>query len=479
MQKGTPYPPVRVLWRFVLESLSRPVLVLDQDGLLVEANRAARESDIAELTHLFEAESDERVLALLAALRKHGSGSTEIELGDGASPRTLLLEGFAVESWHVVIVNDRSGELARDEELRQLRRVESVSLLAAGAAHDLNNLLTPILCLSSMLKAELDADSRAAELAAEVEASAVRAASLVRDVLAFARPAQRRVMPVNLSWVVSGMRALIERVLGDGVELELSLEAELGSAIVDRAAAEHALLNLVTNARQAMPRGGHLLITTENVRGASGAAASVGLAVIDNGIGMSDEVRKSAFQRFFTTRDAEGGTGLGLASVQRFVTESRGTLSLESAPGAGTAVKLTLPRAEPGASSTSTDTTRELRGGRETVLVIDRDDQVRRTVRLVLEARGYRVLDAPSGEGGLRIAERAIEGVRLALVDATLAQRDVTLLEKLRGAAANAKIVLMTGDHHAEVSGGDTHALRKAFSEHDLTKTVRCALEQD
>jgi len=228
-----------------------------------------------------------------------------------------------------------------------------------------------------------------------------------------------------------------------------------------------------------MPRGGHLLIKTENVRGASGEPASVGISVVDNGVGMSAEVQKSAFQRFFTTRDGEGGTGLGLASVQRFVTESRGALKLESAIGAGTAVKLTLPRAEPGAIAPSSDASREIRGGNETVLVIDRDEQVRRTVRLVLEARGYRVLDAPSGEGGVRMVERASERVRLALVDATLAQRDATLLEKLRGADGDAKIVLMTGDHHAEIRGGDAHALRKAFSEHDLTKTVRRALEQD
>lgn len=337
MHSESPYPNPSVLASFVLERFPEPVVVLDQAGSIIQSNRAAQGAQLEGL-QLFEPGRESEARQFLDPLRADGQASL-LRKQTSADGRVdyILLRGFAIDSWFVVTARDVSDLHAPQEELYQLRRVQSLGLLTATIIHDFNNLLTPILCASTVLAAELEQGSHAATLAADIESVAVRATSLVRDVLAFARarPAAREV--VDLSTVISAMRPLIERLFKGSAELVFELSDEKTRVEIDRGRLEHALLNMITNARNAMPDGGRLTIRTVS------APPYVALAVSDTGVGMTEQVQARAFDDFFTTRQAVGGTGLGLASVKRFAAESGGTVSLCSKVGRGTIVTLHLP----------------------------------------------------------------------------------------------------------------------------------------
>lgn len=338
----------RVLATFIHDGLREPVLVLDGTGAPVLQNRAARSAPYSGVIASLSAASDERILEFLAKARRSGRARLDpphpgLELGP------VRLEAFAVEPWLVVVIHDVRERHALEEELRQLRRVEALGLLIASILHDFNNLMTPMLALSASLASELQASGSAIEIAADIESIAGRMASLFRDLVKMARPSPPTLELVGLSALVMGLRPLVQRVLGDRIELALSLRATTARIRVDRSRLEHALLNIVANARNAMPSGGRLEISTALEPEVAGAdpldATHVALVFRDNGQGMPEDVRTQAFDEFFTTREETGGTGLGLASVRRFVDEHGGTVELESALGAGTTVTIRLPRA--------------------------------------------------------------------------------------------------------------------------------------
>ncbi|HMJ14344.1 MAG TPA: ATP-binding protein [Polyangiaceae bacterium] len=346
--------PDSVLPRFVLEFLPEPIIVLDAAGLVVETNLAAREIQYSPLLELFEpdriADSTRR---FLAELRDRGRGALVV-----ARPNTsghLVLEGFSVEHYVVIRARDASYERALHDlkkEISHLRQAESLGLMAATVIHDLNNLLTPMMCFSSALASEVQGSQTIAPLVADVESLATRAAALTRDALAVARPRGRGLEALNLSEVITELRPLIERLFGANAEIMFALDEGLGETRAERARLEHALLNLLANSRNAMPHGGRVTITTANAaltcdhKVSKGPSRYVVLSVSDTGVGMSEEVGAHAFDEFFTTRDGSGGTGLGLASVKRFVTEHGGFVRLESELGLGTTVSICLPRVE-------------------------------------------------------------------------------------------------------------------------------------
>lgn len=347
----------RVLTRFVLEYLPEPILLLDGRGGPLEINQAARLYHQVPLLELFDPEKlEEPTRRFLEELRTRGRAALVIPGGPKRSNGNhCVIEGFAVGGSFVVRARDASYERALHElkkEVSHLRQAESLGLMAATVIHDLNNLLTPMLCFSSTLASELEEGSSTAALIADVESLATRAAALTRDALAFAKPRARGLTTLNLTEVVSEMRPLIERLFGGSAELVFALDENLGETRAERARFEHALLNLLANARNAMPHGGRLTITTANVmlgfdrQPSNHPSRYVALAVTDTGVGMTEEVEAQAFDDYFTTRDGSGGTGLGLASVKRFVTESAGFVRLETEVGRGTTVSLCLPRLE-------------------------------------------------------------------------------------------------------------------------------------
>jgi len=342
----------QVLSEFALECHSEPLIVLDGKGQVRSLNRAARDDRYRRVLEFLEAgPARARLRDFLDVVRRSGRASLELPpvptpIGSGA----FVLEGFAVDDAIVITARDPGERRALEE---QLRRAESLSLVTASVIHDFKNLLTPMLALSSNLANELRASSQSLELVADVESISNRTASLFRDIVTATRPERRAQEPLGLGEVLSGLRPLLQRVAGQCIDLVFSVECDALRVSVERSSLEHALLNLVANARQATPEGGTITIAASRVQGPDGAApgGTVRLAVSDTGAGMTEYVRDHACDDFFTTRDTTGGTGLGLASVRRFVTEYGGCIAIDSEPGRGTTVTIRLPEAPPAATT--------------------------------------------------------------------------------------------------------------------------------
>jgi two-component system cell cycle sensor histidine kinase/response regulator CckA len=343
----------RSVYEFAFETSRDPTFVLDTRGRILQRNRAARALPEEWLGRLFPAVSGAAVSAAPEVDRFHrelaSRGCAHAETVIGRS--TIALDGRAHNAQRIVTVDDISDCCARETERRTVRRMESIGHLTASLAHDFNNLLTPILSLSGCLEAELP-DGAARTMTREIHVAAERALALVRQTLRMVRREPRGVEPVSVDAVLSDLRTLIERVVGGEVGVELALGANACVVNVDRERLEHAVLNLAANARDAMPSGGRLTLRTAMVTFAAGqsgeiegsmAGAYVALRVSDSGIGMTSEVRERIFERFFTTKGADRGTGLGLFAVKSFVADSGGCVALHSEPSRGTTFALYLP----------------------------------------------------------------------------------------------------------------------------------------
>lgn len=478
------------LRRFVLAHATQAVVVLDAEGKLLAANRAARELGLVQA--LFDRSQGENgwLDAFVLELRAAKSASAEVEpRSDPPGKQRFLVEGFAVGEHLVASVRDLAAERLAEAELAHLRKLEAVGLLTAGVIHDFNNLLTPILCLSELLRDEPSLAGPQRQLAEEIGAAAGRAANLTNSLLGFVRGRVERMEQVPLDEVVTAMRPMIERLLGKRIELVLALDPIAGSVLADRQRLEHALLNLVVNARDAMPEGGVLTIEAADAVAdfpelcdASQQPAYAALCVRDTGAGMPPEVRERALQPFFTTKPSGRGTGLGLATVQKFVSDSGGRIALHSEEGRGTAVAIALPRTTPAEPETAARPSRQLAGaaGAETVLVVDDDAHVRKAIRASLERERYRVLEASSECDALRIAETRGAALDLVLIDGSMRHSSrKAFLERIAYCMPQAQVVLMSGDaaaiEPAELTAG-LPLLRKAFNADALRRAVRAAL---
>ena len=340
---------------------------------------------------------------------------------------------------------------------------------------------------------------RAALMTADIRAASERGASLIRQVLTLLRRQPSKPEPLNLGAAVEDTRSLLELVLGPRVQLVVEVEHDLADALVERDHFDHVLLNLAANARDAMPAGGKVTIVAANVASSDGSAAQlptkgayVSLSVTDDGVGMAPEVRERVFERFYTTKPAGQGTGLGLATAYRFVKRSGGCIAVRSAPGQGTAVVLYLPRVVAPAPAHSiparpiADRSTPVEDGprgHETVLLIEADDPVRGAVRAVLAESGYRVIDAPSGDLAVRQAEIAITPVELVIADLRapgLGARDV--MARLRAAGQSPRLLWMSGEPDGVVAEHRLEGeplLRKAFTPLQLVRRVREVLDAE
>jgi len=298
------------------------------------------------------------------------------------------------------------------EQMRQGQRLESIGQLTGGVAHDFNNLLTVVMGNAEMLSGLLPATSTERELAQTIYEAATRGAAMTQRLLAFARKQTLFPQPVDVNRLIQDMRPLLLRALGEHIRLDVACEAELWRALVDPGQLENALLNLVINARDAMPQGGRLLIETANVQldehytalnPGVREGAYVMLAVSDSGHGMNAEVRQRMFEPFFTTKPKGQGTGMGLAMVHGFVKQSNGHVSVYSELGKGTTMRLYLPRIDSPAAEPEAPRPQELPMGLgECVLLVEDDELVRRYATTLLEGLGYRVLLASDGPQALQ-----------------------------------------------------------------------------
>jgi signal transduction histidine kinase/CheY-like chemotaxis protein len=497
VQNDTPSnPPPDRLYRLSFEFSPDPTVVIDDDGRVILANPAARELPGVDLVRLFAGQTAQAadVIAFLEQLRATGRAVAEVRiLGSHASSRRLVLEGRTHASDHIVILRDVTEQRHLEQELRHLRRFEDLGYLTASMVHDFNNLLTAILCSVSLLDRDVEGQESPAALAGDIRDAAERAAGLTRRVLAFLRRDASRPQRVNLSLAVTQMRSLLEMVLGRHISLALDLDPAPGDVFVDREQLDHVLVNLVANARDAIASGGTVTISTSAVPvspvgGAEAADPScppapsfVALSVRDTGHGMPAEAREHAFERFYSSKEAGKGTGLGLATAHRFAKQSGGCISLHSSPGRGTTVVVYLPRAAPATLSVPTppgpsETPQDPPPGSQTIAVIEPDDSVRGGVRAVLCDRGYRVIDAPSGELALRQSEHVRSPIALVLAEvASPGLHPNAVVERLRAAGHPAKLLWMSGDTDqrlTERGRRPSPLLRKAFTPAELARRV-------
>jgi signal transduction histidine kinase len=338
------------LYRSIFENAPDATVVFDESNSAVVSNRAARQLDFYERVFASDAPWAFELAAFRREIRSAGRAELEVRIGD----RVILLRGRPHGSFHIVTLSDVT-ELRRLEgALRAFERVESVGLMTASLVHDFNNLLMPIATTSAFLLRQLEQGSDAMDMVRDIQAAADRAVSMIRQVLKVVRRSPANVEELSLSSVVSDIQPLVRRVAGPAIRTDLVLGGGTALVRLDRERLERVILNLVANARDAMPSGGRITLSTSEIsfdedeaNAIPGARTGsyVALRVSDIGTGITSEARERIFGGFFTTKDAGHGTGLGLAMVHRFVTQSRGCIAINSQPGRGTTVSLYFPAA--------------------------------------------------------------------------------------------------------------------------------------
>lgn len=381
----------------------------------------------------------------------------------------------------------------REEQLRHAQKMEAIGRLAGGVAHDFNNILTTIIGYTDLIAERLRSDDATARDVAEIRRAADRAASFTRQLLAFSRKQFLNPKVLDVNEIVSRMLEMLPRVIGDHIDTSMELDPRISRIKADASQIEQVLVNLVLNARDAMPNGGRLTVQTSAATLTSGMVPAnnlrlppgeyVVLTVADTGIGMDDETRERAFEPFFTTKPKGKGTGLGLATVYGIVDQTGGAIVLESAPDAGTTARVFLPATSAADEHAEADSTPLVRdGGNETLLLVEDHDSVRGLAARALRRRGYVVFEACN-------AEEALEWVATSSIRPKLLVTDV-VMPGLSGPNLAARLLHKIGDLRVLYMSGYTDdasvdqafwggvpLLQKPFTPAKLAECVRTALD--
>jgi PAS domain S-box-containing protein len=380
------------------------------------------------------------------------------------------------------------------EQLRMSQRMEAIGSLAGGVAHDFNNLLSVILSyVEFAIEGVREGDPLKDDLL-EVKKAGERAAALTRQLLAFSRKQVLQPVSLSLNQVAAGVEKMLQRILGEDIDLVLALAPDLGLTLADPGQLEQVVMNLVVNARDAMPEGGKLTIETSNVEvGEEHAARHVAvtpgsyvqLAVSDTGCGMDGQTRARIFEPFFTTKERGKGTGLGLSTVYGIVKQSGGNIWVYSEPGQGTTFKVYLPRDLSATTATASkpSTVPSRSTGTETILVVEDEEALRKVALRTLDAAGYTVLTAADGDTALLTSAQHAGDIHLLLTDVVMPRMGGRLLAQALSKVRPAiKVVYMSGYsdnaivHHGVLDAG-THFLAKPFTSANLARKVREVLD--
>jgi two-component system, cell cycle sensor histidine kinase and response regulator CckA len=383
-----------------------------------------------------------------------------------------------------------AGKERLENELRQAQKMEAVGLLAGGIAHDFNNLLTVISGYTEILLRRLGRQGEGSREIAEVSKAADRAARLTRQLLAYSRKQVLEERALDLNDIVTETHTMLARVIGENIEFSTTLGENLGSISADAGQIEQIIMNLVVNARDAMPELGKLLLETSNAtvtdvspdRGPDAPGDYVVLAVTDTGAGMDDATVSRIFEPFFTTKERGAGTGLGLATVYGIVKQSGGHIDVESEPGVGTTFRLYFPRVaeEPGAFSPKPADERSLMGS-ETVLLVEDEEALRDLAKEMLETYEYTVLLASNGTAALELVQNHPDPIDLLMTDLLMPKMGgIELAKQLSVLRPKMKILYTSGYND---SGGSLERvkgaqyLQKPYSMEELARTLRELLD--
>jgi PAS domain S-box-containing protein len=436
---------------------------------LIERERAVRDFEVALLTR----DGTERDCLLTASGR--------------ASP-TGRLWGYQA------IVRDVTEQRRLESQLIRSQRLEAVGQLAGGIAHDFNNVLMAIMGSSELIRGDLDPDHRARADLDVIDQATRRGADLIRQLLAFSRRQVMMPRVVNLNSVVEDMEKMLRRVLREDIELETVLDPDLAPVKADPGQLQQVIVNLATNARDAMPHGGRLTIETANVELDESYARThvsvqpgpyVRLSVSDTGVGMSEETQARIFEPFFTTKEDGEGTGLGLATVYGIVKQSDGHIWVYSEPKRGTKFNVYLPRVEGEVESPAENpSSTAVPGGTETLLVVEDEVSLRTLICERLRVQGYTVLEAGDGLEALEVNEHHSGTIDLLVTDVVMPRmRGPELAKNLVGSRPALKVIYMSGYPDPSITGDWTARsgmayMEKPFTLDSLLRKVREVLDQ-
>ena len=423
---------------------------------------------------------------------RHKDGSWRI-LESGAN----VVRGPAGEVEKLVVVNrDVTARRQLEEQFRQAQKMEAVGRLSGGVAHDFNNLLGVIIGYAEFLQERLAPQDSLRGSVDEILKAGKRAASLTRQLLAFSRQQVLDPKVIDLNTAVSDMEKLLRRLIGEDIELRTRLTPNVGRVKADQGQFEQVIMNLAVNARDAMPQGGKLTISTENFMMDEAFVRRypypvqpgpyICVTVADTGIGMNAETKARAFDPFFTTKEKGKGTGLGLATVYGVVKQSGGYIDIESAPGAGTTFKIYLPRVdeEIDAQAPSAGFDRKSVAGTETILLVEDEESLRRVTRETLELSGYRVVEAKDGLDALETTKAYDGPIDLPLTDVVMpGMGGRALAQELSRRRPDIRIVYMSG-YAGQAPGAQrplepgSDFLSKPFTREVLARKIRGALDR-
>jgi PAS domain S-box-containing protein len=491
-----------------LEVLPYGIWIVDLAGQVVRSNAAAREiwGDRAQVAEALgaaratSASTGEPVRledwASYRALQRGDSIFGEeilLDAPDG-SRRTVLISAAPLRDSHGVIIGSvttsedvtaqRARELAerqQNEQLQQAQKMDAVGRLAAGIAHDFNNLLTGILSYSDLILQELRPDDPLRNDVEQIRDAGQRAAGLTRQLLAFSRRQLLNPRVVSLNLTVTELEAMLRRLLGPEIALEIELEPDLGHTVVDPGQIEQVLVNLTLNARDAMRGGGQLRLATLNA--VLDGVSYVAIRMSDTGVGIDEAIQPRIFEPFFTTKHTGAGRGLGLSTVYGVVEQSGGRIEVESLPGQGATFTIYFPRHWGAEPAIGTATQRMPQVGTETLLLVEDESAVRSSVRRLLEWHGYTVLEARNGAEALRVYEAHEGNIDLVLTDVVMPEMGGhELVEQLRARRPDLRVLFMSGyAERAFTSNGSIPAgtgyLEKPFTVETLMRRLREVLD--
>jgi len=458
--------------RAVLENIEAGIAACNERGILTLFNRAAREMhgrpaeplpperwaehyDLCRPDGKARMATEEIPLVQAWCGERVRNAEMVIASGDGRS-RTLLTSGQPLTDGAgrrigaVVAMHDITERKSLEDQLRQAQKMEAVGRLAGGVAHDFNNLLGVILGYSELQLAEMAPDDPGRPRIEQIHRSAERGASLTRQLLAFSRKQILELRELAVDALLADMDKMLRRLIGEDVELVTRPGAQVRSIRADAGQIEQIVMNLVVNARDAMPDGGTITIETANAEApwAVPAGPYVMIAVTDTGTGMTPEVRAQIFEPFFTTKDPGQGTGLGLSTVYGIVKQSGGHIVVDSEPGKGTRFEIYLPPVEDGSAEPGDRAAPSVsaRAAGETILVVDDESMVREMLCESLREFGYEVLDAGDVREALEIGRRHAGPIHLLLTDVVLpGMGGRELAEQLTASRPDMKIMFMSG----------------------------------
>ena len=420
-------------------------------------------------------------ITFLAKSGERRAGLNSAEVIDIAGQKCIL-----------AIFKDITERKALEAKLRQAQKMESVGRLSGGIAHDFNNLLGVIIGYGSVLEERVDVDSDLRKGIQEIKKAGQRAAALTRQLLAFSRQQVLEPKVLSLNTVVADIGKMLLRLIGEDIELTTLLQPDLGRVKADQGQIEQVIMNLAVNARDAMPRGGKLIIETQNVdldehpvgqHSPTVPGRYILLSVTDTGVGMDKETLSHIFEPFFTTKEKDKGTGLGLSVVYGVVKQSGGYIWVDSEPAKGTTFKIFLPRVEEAVESDNRQPTVKSLKGSETILLVEDEESLRALTRSLLVQSGYTVLETNNGARALGIARDYHGSIHLLLTDVVLPGIGGSVLaEQMAKQYPTMKVLFMSGYTDKAIAAQGvleegTFLLQKPFEPEALRNRVREVLD--